>query len=83
MKEAHKLLYELKSKMEKMGKDHKFIEKKLELKIDNDEFYKALTVKCDREEVNNMIVGTADKDRIAIAVKEETSHINKTINELS
>lgn len=30
VKEAHKLLYELKSKMEKMTKDHKGMEKKLE-----------------------------------------------------
>jgi len=69
--------------MEKMTKDHKGIEKKMELKIDSDEFHKALTNKCDREEVNNMVQGTAEKDRIAIAVKEETNHLSKMINDMS
>jgi len=29
-------------------------EKKLSFKIDSNDFYKALSVKCDREEVNNL-----------------------------
>jgi Holliday junction resolvasome RuvABC DNA-binding subunit len=47
VKEAHKLLYDLKGKMEKMTSDAKKIEKKMEAKIDHDEFFKALANKCD------------------------------------
>ena len=82
VKEAHRLVQEIKTKMEKMTRHHKVLEKKMELKIDSDEYYKMLNVKVDRQEVNNMIQGTTEKDRISIAVKEEVTHILKIVNDM-
>lgn len=79
---AQDLLNECTIKLDTTDKEIKRINRTLENKTDNDEFFKQIQRKMDRQEVMNLIGSDEEKRRIKECVIKETSHIDRSIRNM-